>query len=135
MVVGESNSGKSKALTCLVKSLNHLHANQPNLRIHQPIVINPKSVSLSHLYGQFDSITHEWSDGILAISFRALTTHPAPGRKWLVFDGPVDALWIENMNTVLDDNKKLCLLSGEIIQLSSSMSIVFEVFIALVFEF
>lgn len=85
------------------------------------------------MYGQYDDRTGEFTPGVIPKLFKKHVDmddneeDSAKTLKWIIMDGPVDAEWIEDMNSVLDDNKKLCLASGDSIKLKDSMKIIFEV--------
>ncbi|KAL1023853.1 hypothetical protein UPYG_G00047240 [Umbra pygmaea] len=132
MLVGPTGSGKTTVYTILADTLGKLY--QEGHGEHNPFylpvttcVLNPKSVTMGELYGEVNQLTLEWRDGLMALSVRAASKRPLSDHKWIVSDGPVDALWIENLNTVLDDNKMLCLANSERIKLTPSIHMVFEV--------
>lgn len=85
---------------------------------------------MTELYGVLDPLTRDWTDGLLSKIFREINKSPEPGkdeRRYILFDGDVDALWIENMNSVMDDNKLLTLANQERIKLQDHCSLLFEV--------
>ncbi|CEG01942.1 Dynein heavy chain [Ostreococcus tauri] len=130
MIVGKTGSGKTRAREMLMKAMARLKQNgvhSENFQNVELYPINPLALSNDELYGSFDQATHEWSDGVLAKIMRDVCKDESPNQKWIIMDGPVDTLWIESMNTLLDDNKLLTLLSGERIMMSSQVSILFEV--------
>ncbi|KAL4429885.1 hypothetical protein ABPG74_022908 [Tetrahymena malaccensis] len=125
MLVGPTGGGKTSNYRVLQKAMTSLEKKgQAKVNTH---IMNPKSITMGQLYGQFNDATHEWSDGVLAYIIRETVKDQSSDRHWIVFDGPVDAIWIESMNTVLDDNKKLCLNSGQILTLTPYMTMMFEV--------
>jgi dynein heavy chain len=121
MTVGKAYTGKTKAMEALV------HGIEQNGEKVELFKINPKSVSLNELFGFNDPFTNTFVHGIGGKLFTSLAESPSGSRKWIVFDGPVDAGWIENMNTVLDDNKMLCLPDGKRIKLGPEFATFFEV--------
>ncbi|KAL4494234.1 hypothetical protein ABPG73_018753, partial [Tetrahymena malaccensis] len=126
MVVGQAFSGKSSITQTLQNALSALKGKGDFQTVHTH-KLNPKSITSDQLYGKLDPDTKTWADGVIAIIMRVCSQDTTMDKQWVVFDGPVDAVWIENMNTVLDDNKKLCLTSGEIIKLTNQMTMMFEV--------
>ena len=91
-------------------------------------IMNPKAMSVIELYGILDPVTRDWTDGLLSNIFREINRpNDKNERKYILFDGDVDALWVENMNSVMDDNRLLTLANGERIRLQKHCALLFEV--------
>nr|XP_015801752.2 dynein axonemal heavy chain 2 [Nothobranchius furzeri] len=128
MLVGQTGSGKSVTWRTLQNVLTALQQQgKPGFQLVQMCPLNPKSLSLSELYGERDISTNEWTDGVLSSLMRAFCADEKPDEKWIVFDGPVDTQWVESMNSVMDDNMVLMLINGERILVPEQVSLLFEV--------
>ncbi|XP_077456872.1 dynein axonemal heavy chain 10-like [Stigmatopora argus] len=122
MIVGPTGGGKSVVINTLCQA-------QTKLGLHTKLYpLNPKAVSVIELYGILDPDTRDWTDGLLSNIFRDINKPTDKEEKrYILFDGDVDALWVENMNSVMDDNKLLTLANGERIRLQGHCALLFEV--------
>eukprot|EP00899_Mesostigma_viride_P007437 jgi/Mesvir1/16695/Mv15092-RA.1 len=131
MLVGPTGGGKTTCYRMLQAAMTDLRAQgsaNDNFQATRTYVLNPKCIKMGELYGEYSELTNEWTDGLASTIIRECVADTELDRKWVVFDGPVDAIWIENMNTVLDDNRTLCLPNGERIKLNGlTMRMLFEV--------
>ncbi|EDQ85850.1 uncharacterized protein MONBRDRAFT_11532 [Monosiga brevicollis MX1] len=135
MLVGPSGSGKSAAWRILLEALERVSEktaartgeNKVPSEFH---VIDPKAITKDELYGSLDPTTREWTDGLFTHTIRKIVDNQRgeqDKRQWVIFDGDVDPEWVENLNSVLDDNKLLTLPNGERLSLPPCIRIVFEV--------
>ncbi|KAL7749213.1 hypothetical protein RI367_005365 [Sorochytrium milnesiophthora] len=107
MMVGPTGGGKSVVIDVLAKA-------QTRLGLATKLyILNPKAVTVNELYGILDPTTRDWTDGLLSNIFRE-TNKPTDKkeRKYIVFDGDVDAVWVENMNCFPEDDHQLLTAQG-----------------------
>ena len=107
-----AGGGKSECYKTLQGALNLLHQTQEEDLAHVPVTcfcLNPKSISLGELYGAYNPVSNDWKDGVASKLVREAMADGNHAMKWLVFDGPVDAVWVENLNTVRPQIQLCCI--------------------------
>ena len=128
MLVGPTVSGKTSCLNTLLEALSDIPDERSGL-MQKFVVqrINPKALTTAEMYG-VKNFAGEWTPGIFSEIWRkANEKKPNKPIYWIVCDGPVDTMWIENLNTVLDDNKVLTLPNSDRIFMLDSCKLIFEV--------
>ncbi|XP_049749389.1 dynein axonemal heavy chain 11 isoform X2 [Elephas maximus indicus] len=120
-VVGNAGTGKSKIL----RTLNRTYVSMRQKPVWNDL--NPKAVTTDELFGFIHHATREWKDGLFSSILREQANLMHGGPKWIVLDGDIDPMWIESLNTVMDDNKVLTLASNERVALTPLMRLLFEI--------
>jgi dynein heavy chain len=122
ILIGKSMSGKSTLIKVLEQT--QVLCNRPTRRF----TLNPKVLSIGELYGSYNPSADQSVLGVFSHLMDQLCNKDDSGdERWIVFDGPIDTHWIENMNSLLDDNKVLTLVDGNRINLKEGVKLMFEV--------
>ena len=98
-VLGNAGTGKSEVLRCL----HNVYKSQKKKAVF--VDLNPKAVTNDELFGIINPATREWKDGLFSVIMRDMANIAGDAPKWIVLDGDIDPMWIESLNTVMDDNK------------------------------
>ncbi|VDL18993.1 unnamed protein product [Hymenolepis diminuta] len=120
-ILGNAGTGKSMIWRALFRTNQNLKK--------KPVAVDldPKAVTNDELFGIINPATREWKDGLFSVVMRDLSRLTHEGPKWIILDGDIDPMWIESLNTVMDDNKVLTLASNERIPLTPTMRLLFEI--------
>ena len=122
MVVGTAGCGKTTIFNTLTEALSAV----PDSNKYIITKMNPKAITGQEMFGVMNSVG-EWEPGIFSEIWKAKNSKSNKANNWICCDGPVDAIWIENLNTVLDDNKILTLANAERIPMLDTTKMTFEV--------
>ena len=124
MIVGVTGTGKTTIMETLTQAMEKEDVEKNKWKIHR---MNPKALEQNFLYiekkgdifvlGTFTMLWKRCNDA---------GSNDSSYNNWLVCDGPIDAIWIENLNTVLDDNKILTLSNNDRINMLEGCRLVFE---------
>ena len=120
VLVGPPGGGKTVVRELLAQATQAMRTGPDTLQVH---VVLPSALGPGELMGCYGT-TMQWCDGILAQILRRDAEKARlegaqgpraeePEASWVVLDGPLEASWIEDLNSVLDNTRRLCLASGK----------------------